>query len=183
MGIFVPDPEKLYTFCDYENWPADAGYELIEGKPAKTAKAAFAHHRAAHRIHNLFGSYLSAKGGEALYRFDVRLKGKSGDCVVCPDVQIACNAQSIGESFVSGAPDLICEVASPETAVRDFYDKRVIYEANGVKEYWTASVSDRFLLVLVLEEGAYRQAGIYFSGEAKSPTFAGLSVEVDSLFV
>ena len=40
------------------------------------------------------------------------------------------------EQFFEGAADLVIEVISPESVIRDTQDKFEEYETAGVKEYW-----------------------------------------------
>ncbi len=42
----------------------------------------------------------------------------------------------IRENGLHGAPDLAIEILSPQTGKYDLEDKKEVYAANGVKEYW-----------------------------------------------
>lgn len=39
-------------------------------------------------------------------------------------------------NHLEGPPDLIVEIVSPESRLRDYFDKRLEYQAAGVSEYW-----------------------------------------------
>ena len=47
-------------------------------------------------------------------------------------------AEIIYENYIEGAPDLVLEFVSPESAIRDWHKKYIEYEAAGVQEYWIA---------------------------------------------
>ncbi|MFW5854357.1 MAG: Uma2 family endonuclease [Thermodesulfobacteriota bacterium] len=48
--------------------------------------------------------------------------------VVQPDVLVVCNRSKVTPENIQGAPDLIVEVVSPSTEVKDRREKRRIYE-------------------------------------------------------
>ncbi len=67
--------------------------------------------------------------------------------VVEPDVFIVCDKNKITDVNIKGAPDLIIEVLSPSTGVKDRREKKHLYQQHGVREY---------IIVNPLEESAER---------------------------
>ncbi len=59
----------------------------------------------------------------------------SDEDVVQPDVLVVCNPDKITEKAIQGAPDLVFEVLSPGTALKDMREKKALYERAGVREY------------------------------------------------
>jgi Uma2 family endonuclease len=55
--------------------------------------------------------------------------------VVQPDVFVVCDRAKITEANIQGAPDLVIEVVSPSTGIKDKREKRHLYEKFGVREY------------------------------------------------
>jgi Uma2 family endonuclease len=55
-----------------------------------------------------------------------------------PDIVFITNSSfdRMHETYVEGAPDVIVEVISPESAAQDRGEKFVTYESRGVREYW-----------------------------------------------
>ncbi|HZQ08109.1 MAG TPA: Uma2 family endonuclease [Anaerolineae bacterium] len=53
------------------------------------------------------------------------------------------NAQRIKKGFVDGPADLVVEIISPESIVRDRGTKFVEYEEGGVREYWLIDTERR----------------------------------------
>ncbi len=60
------------------------------------------------------------------------------------------NLERIGEQFFDGAPDLIIEVISPESVMRDTQDKFEEFEAAGVEEHWIIDPNRRTAIFLRL---------------------------------
>jgi Uma2 family endonuclease len=71
-------------------------------------------------------------------------------------------------TYVDGAPDLAVEIVSPESAERDYVSKRLLYQKNGVREYWIVDEGVKKVILLRLDAtGQYREVperqGIYRS--------------------
>jgi len=45
-------------------------------------------------------------------------------------------------TYIDDAPDLIVEIVSPDSVERDWRDKYLEYEANGVREYWVIDLGN-----------------------------------------
>jgi Uma2 family endonuclease len=81
--------------------------------------------------------------------------------------------------------DLVMEVLSEgeENRRRDMETKRRDYARAGIPEYWIVDPEARRVTVLVLEEGTYREHGVFGPGDtASSVVLAGLAVPVADLF-
>jgi len=55
-----------------------------------------------------------------------------------PDLFFVAKARAdiIHEKHIEGAPDLVIEIVSPDSVVRDWREKYFEYEAAGIREYW-----------------------------------------------
>jgi len=72
----------------------------------------------------------------------------SRDTVVQPDVVVICDAAKLaGGRHIDGAPDVVIEVLSPATALKDRREKRALYEAHGVAEYLLVAPEERTIEV------------------------------------
>ena len=101
--------------------------------------------------------------------------------VVQPDILFVSKDRSyiITEDNIRGAPDLVVEVLSPSTAQRDRTLKRTLYERHAVPEYWQADTDAKNVLVLSLEDGVYKVAGIYGEGQTLvSPLLPGFALDI-----
>jgi len=75
------------------------------------------------------------------------------------------------------------EIISPSTASRDYYEKRMLYESFGVKEYWiVVPEGTKHVLVLSLSEGKYKEIGVYSEGFVKSVLFPDMKINLSAIF-
>lgn len=65
------------------------------------------------------------------------------------------------DGYYYGAPDLVCEVLSPSTALRDRADKFLLYEKHGVREYWLIDPLNIYMEVYRLQNGVFVRQGVY----------------------
>jgi len=147
--VSAPDPIRRYTVQDYLSWPDDVRCELIHGQVYDMTPAPSLDHQevvgalyAALREESSRGRH---GGGGPCQVFvapvDVVL---SRDTVVQPDVVVVCDpAKTVDRQRVQGAPDLVVEVLSPSTSLKDRREKRVLYEAYGVPEYLIVDPAER----------------------------------------
>lgn len=135
-------------------------YELLNGKVIlMSPRPAVNHARICGNIYHVFRTYLKGKKCEAFQDgVDVYLDEKNQ---VVPDAMIICNQNIIKQKNIQGTPDLIVEVLSPSTAVRDKGYKKNLYEKCGVKEYWIVSPSEKYIEVYLLKDGKFDLDNIY----------------------
>ena len=83
-------------------------------------------------------------------------KGKEEETFLLPDISVICGADKTRFSphGYSGIPKMLIEVMSPSTAALDFEEKRSIYEAIGVGEYWVISDAQN-VAAYVLQNGKF----------------------------
>jgi Uma2 family endonuclease len=84
--------------------------------------------------------------------------------------------------YLQVVPDLVVEVLSRSTKTRDRGEKKAIYEANGVTEYWLVDLERRTLTVFAVdsdkvsrigEQSRYQPPRVYRDGE-QADTFLGV---------
>jgi Uma2 family endonuclease len=153
-----PTTTKL-TYHDYLLLPDDGNrYEIIDGDLFMTPAPVTRHQIIAGRLIHLFLSYFETHPiGTALTApCDVLL---SDTDIVQPDViyMHKDGKSRITEKNVQGPPDLVIEILSPGTAVRDRELKRKRYEHFGVQEYWLVDPDQNTLEILALKGGQYVQ--------------------------
>ena len=113
---------------------------------------------------------------------DVRL---ADDTVVQPDVLYVApdRTDRIKEQEIDGAPTLIIEVASPSTSHLDAFDKKQLYEAHGVREYWIVDPDTKTIEVYVPGDEGYtlhqRRVG---AGTVTSALLDDFAIEGEDLF-
>jgi Uma2 family endonuclease len=67
------------------------------------------------------------------------------DTVVQPDVFVVCDRDKITEENIQGTPDLVVEILSPATRIRDKREKKALYERFGVREYLIVSPDEELV--------------------------------------
>jgi Uma2 family endonuclease len=180
-----PPPGGRWTVADYERLPDDGQrYELIDGD-LRMAPAPNPEHQTASGLifyHLMQCVQLARHGRVFMAPLDVEL---SPTTVVQPDVVVILNsgAATITTQRIVGPPDLVVEVVSPGTASYDRREKRDLYAAAGIGEYWIADPGHRAVELLILVGGAYRADHVY-RGQAVIPSqvIPGWNVATDLLF-
>jgi hypothetical protein len=82
-----------------------------------------------------------------------------------------------------GAADLIIEVISPESVIRDTQDKFEEYESAGVKEYWIIDPNRRTANFYGYDEnGKYKLLHLSAEGIFKSRVIEGIWIKTDWLW-
>ena len=161
MKSIANQQQARYTVVDYLNWPGDERWELIAGEvynmsPAPTLK---------HQV--IVGDFYS--------QLKQQLKGKScvpyvapvdvvlsDDDVVQPDVLVVCDPAKITEKNIQGAPDLVVEVLSPATALKDMREKKLLYERSGVREYVVIDPLEEYVQRFYLQnDGHYGSSDVF----------------------
>jgi len=81
--------------------------------------------------------------------------GDDDDDVFQPDLVIICDRTKIDDKGCNGAPDMVIEILSPSTAMRDKLLKFNEYQRAGVREYWIVDPDTKTVQVFILENGQY----------------------------
>jgi hypothetical protein len=90
------------------------------------------------------------------------------------------NAKIDADGYISGAPELIAEIAA-STVSYDLHSKKRTYELNGVKEYIVWRTLDRQIDWFILDNGKYRELEPDGSGIIRSQEFMGLWLNVNAI--
>ncbi len=81
--------------------------------------------------------------------------------VVQPDVFVVCDRSKITPQNIQGAPDLIIEVISSSTELRDRREKKNLYERFGVREYIIVFPDREYIERYVLKYKKYQTPEIF----------------------
>jgi Uma2 family endonuclease len=160
-------------------------FELYEGEVIALAGAFVKHEFVITALMGLFIDYQRTHGG---------LVVGSGACVALsqhdvfiPDVTwfSRTRMQLIADDGpIAVVPDLVVEVMSRSTGVRDRGRKKESFARYGLSEYWLAEPASKTLEIYALNDGRLDLVG-YYSGQDQvtSPTLNDLRFSVDTLFV
>lgn len=124
---YLPD----YTYEDYCLW--EGRWELIEGIPYSMMPRPVPIHQTVNG--NLYANFeialkKSCKDCKAYLPIDWKIKEST---ILQPDLLIVC--QKIEKKYLDFSPELVVEILSPSTAVKDRNIKKEIYLSQGVKYF------------------------------------------------
>jgi Uma2 family endonuclease len=148
------------TAAEYLALPPDGErYELVEGVVVMSPSPVLRHQAVSGEVFGQLHVWLKTNPlGFALFEVDVNLgRGVGGrDLVFRPDV-IFLRRERFGvlPDWVTGAPDVVCEVVSPGYRRYDRETKRSEYERHGVAEYWLVDPEEGTIALWRLEDGRY----------------------------
>ena len=98
-----------------------------------------------------------------------------------PDISVICDFSKMGDNGYEGAPELIVEVLSPNTAKRDYGKKFECYQACGVKEYWIINPDYEIIEQYVLVDGAFKLLAVRLT-KFHSDVFEDLEINPNDVF-
>lgn len=137
-------------------------YEVIRGQVHDmTPPPGEPHQRVVGGIYGQLYAQLKGKRCRAYVApFGVWLDEASGDYVE-PDITIICDPAKIKPQGCVGAPDMVVEVLSASTAVKDRAVKRDLYREKGVREYWLVDPVHQTAEVYRFDGGALAAPAVY----------------------
>jgi len=186
----LAEPER-FTYADLLRWPENERWELIDGvaydmTPAPSVK----HQRISIDLASQFYNFLKGKSCDVFSApFDVRLPAPSEDdmtttTVVQPDITVVCDRKKLDARGCLGAPTLVVEILSPETAAKDRREKLLLYERVKIPEYWIISPFELTLMVYSLTKKGHYGVPTVYSRDEQVPVgvLPGLTVELAEVF-
>lgn len=125
---------KKFTYADYLSWPEEERWEIINGRAfAMTPAPSIRHQKIVGKLYVKLENSLDGKQCTPFVApTDVVLDDFN---IVQPDILVVCDPAKITEANIQGPPDLIIEVISPSTTLKDRREKKTLYEFFGVREY------------------------------------------------
>ena len=130
--------QAFYTYDDYRKFPEELRCEIIDGQvydmtPAPSVKTSAGCRPNIPSHTEIIWLPTLTRAASSLLPPTSSLPN---DQVVQPDVFIICDRSKIRDAAIFGAPDVIFEVLSPSTEIKDRGRKMEIYEMFGVTEYY-----------------------------------------------
>ena len=160
---------RRVSFEEFLAWPEDEGVEWLDGEIIFMAPASLEHQIVDGFLFKILSEFVEQKSlGIVLSNpFAMRLPSRPAGRE--PDVLFVAeeNRFRLTPTYLDGPADLVVEIISTESRVRDTETKRAEYEAGGVREYWLLDPQNRRAEFLFLEDGKYRalplQDGVFHS--------------------
>ena len=159
------ESEKKFTRADYFTWPEDERWEIIDGDAYCMTPAPSIRHQDI--VVNLVTQLKQKLSGGPCRTFvaptDVVLSEYD---VVQPDILVVCDKKKITDANIQGAPDLIIEVLSPYTSLKDKREKKALYERFGVREYIIVDPLEQYVERFLFEDdGTYGKGEVFGTQE------------------
>ncbi|HUW65196.1 MAG TPA: Uma2 family endonuclease [Spirochaetia bacterium] len=173
--------EEFLNWCDEDTWA-----EWVNGEVIILTPASFSHQiifcfldrvMGIFARHNQLGVVLTAP-------FMVRLpehlrRGREPDIIFVRQEQLP----RFKQTYFDGSPDVIVEIVSPESCIRDREIKYGEYEAAGVREYWLIDPDHRQADFFHLgADGRYHPETPDKEGVFHSAAFSGFRLKPDWLW-
>lgn len=136
-GSALPKRSKC-TIDDYYALPDDQRAELIDGHFYDMGASTVIHQMLLARLQYLFMECIERHEMPCIALqspCDVRLD-KDNYTMVQPDLMVVCHGFDTNAIRYEGAPDLVVEVLSPSSRMKDMVLKLHKYQRAGVREYW-----------------------------------------------
>lgn len=159
-------------------------YELLNGEIVKYSAPESKHQIVSANLFRKFDNHVFEKKlGRVLYAPISVFLGEYN--APQPDLLFVAtkNLEIIQQKGVMGTPDLVVEIVSPGSVVRDRVHKKAIYEKAGIPEYWI--VDPKYFLVEIYE---YTSSGytlfhdVEGEGTVKSKVINDLRIDVQDIF-
>lgn len=181
-----------FTYGDYRTWPESERWELIDGEAWNMSPApSWGHQELALVISRELSAFLKGKPCRPFMAPVDVLLAKPGsaidpdsiDTVVQPDLGVVCDSAKITPRGVMGAPDVVMEIISPSSVLRDLNVKKDVYGKHGCREYWVWDVRLAWVSRFVRQADGHWDEGTTFSGSdiAESVVLAGFRLSLPEL--
>lgn len=141
-----------YTYDDWVNW--EGKWELMEGHPiAMSPTPVPAHQRVAAELITELTLALRKSSCKSCHVYDPLDYKIADDTILVPDILIICG--DVKKKYLDFPPDLIVEILSPSTVLRDRNTKYQYYRQQGVKYYLIVDADKKDIELYLLRNGEY----------------------------
>ena len=182
-----------FTYADYRTWPEGERWELVGGEAWNMSPApTWGHQELLGAIFVELRDFLKGKPCRPFIApVDVFLPDPGHDpnntdtidTVVQPDLGVVCDRSKITPRGVMGAPDLVMEIISPSSVLRDLNLKKELYGRHGCREYWVWDANLAWVSRFVRQtEGTWDEGTTYDSSQtAESVILPGFRMVLPEL--
>jgi Uma2 family endonuclease len=172
--------EEFLTWCDEDTWA-----EWVDGEVVVLSPASARHQQLVDFLVQTLGVYVQAKGLGLLLSAPFQMKTGPDLPGREPDLLFVAreNLGRLKDRYLEGPADLVVEVVSPESRLRDRGEKFAEYEAGGVREYWLVDPEARQADFYVLgPDNRYDRRRADAAGIYRSQVVEGLWVRPEWLW-
>lgn len=170
--------EEFLAWCDEDTWA-----EWVDGEVVMVSPASERHQAIRGFLETLLSIYVQERGlGRVLGApFQMRLaepvrSGREPDLLFVARERLV----HLKETYLDGPADLVVEIISPESRLRDRGEKFAEYELSGVREYWLLDPERREADFYRLDpRGRYRLAEPDREGWYESVAIPGFRLKLE----
>lgn len=181
-----PMPPARMTFEEFLEWAdEDTWAEWVAGEVSILSPASKMHQSLNKFLTMSLGAFVEAYDlGQLLFapflmKLSTRPSGREPDLIFISKTHL----DRLRDTYLDGPADLVIEIVSPESQVRDRAEKFYEYEAAGVPEYWMLDQTSRQADFYELgDDGTYNRIEIDDDGIFRSRVINGLWLRVDWLW-
>src|SRR6266404_291561 len=178
-------PPPRMTYEEFLEWGDGIRAEWVDGEVIVTSPPSPPHQSLMAFIGALLLFFVEAKqlGRIFLPPFQMKLStrpsGREPDLLFISSDKLG----NLKHNYLDGPADLVVEIVSPESQLRDRGDKFYEYEEAGVREYWILDQNrKRAEFYHLEEEGTYKLIDPDDNGIYRSDVIEGLWLKVDWLW-
>lgn len=172
--------EEFLNWCDEDTWA-----EWVDGEVVMVSPASDRHQDISDFLTTVLRLYIETRGLGIVRSAPFQMylaqlhRGREPDLLF-----IAREHQHLlKETYLDGPADLVIEIISPESRLRDRGEKRAEYEAAGVREYWLLDPERKEADFYRLDErGRYRLIELQEQGSYRSEVLSGFWLKPDWLW-
>lgn len=138
-----------YTLEDYLSLPEEERWELIDGCLIRLEAPTTVHQFISARLLIVLSACMDAHGASCLALaapIAVQLD-MDERTIVEPDLVVLCDLKKLRRKRIYGAPDMLVEILSPSTHIKDMFWKNQKYQRAGVREYWIVDPDGKRVIV------------------------------------
>jgi len=177
MGLLKDEYLPHYTYDDYAHW--EGNWELIGGIAyAMAPSPMFTHQALSSLIVQSIGESLKVcKRCMVVSEMDYKL---ADDTILRPDIALVCG--QMAGAYIKKSPELIVEIVSSSSTIRDEKLKFSLYQEEKVKYYVLLYPEDFKAKIYILENNKYEKVTDLLEGTFEF-TNLNCSVKIDFDFV
>jgi Uma2 family endonuclease len=172
--------QEFLAWCDEDTWA-----EWVDGEVIMLSPASYRHQDLADFLAMVMRIFAEARGLGVVCSAPFQMKtgpelpGREPDLLFVAREHM----QQLKETYLEGAADLVVEIVSPESVLRDRGTKFGEYEMGGVQEYWLIDPERRRADFYVLDaEGYFQRKPPEAQGIYHSQALPGFWLRVDWLW-
>lgn len=160
-------------------------YEIINGEMIQKSAPAPMHQRICRKLIVILDQFITEKKLGEIFQspIDVYLDEYNKPQ---PDLVFISNEKKsiITNDGIMGVPDVIIEIISPSSILRDRIEKKNLYERMGVSEFWLVDPHYSAIEIYTLKNNRYElySAATILEGQLKSSLFEGLTINLTDIF-